>query len=100
MMTMMIMMMLMMMMWKDDADGALDPWSCFRDYGISIPWPKTGPWNIRSMAQDGTMEYPFHGPRRWNIHSICSAITWNITSSAPKFIQGLLSAPKTSKLSI
>ena len=28
MMTMMIMMMLMMMMWKDDADGALDPWSC------------------------------------------------------------------------
>ena len=29
MMTMMIMMMLMMMMWKDDADGALDRWSCF-----------------------------------------------------------------------
>ena len=28
-MTMMIMMMLMMMIWKDDADGALDPWSCF-----------------------------------------------------------------------
>ena len=25
---MMTMMMLMMMMWKDDADGALDPWSC------------------------------------------------------------------------
>ena len=29
MMMMMIMMMLMMMIWKDDADGALDPWSCF-----------------------------------------------------------------------
>ena len=28
MMMMMIMMMLMMMIWKDDADGALDPWSC------------------------------------------------------------------------
>ena len=28
-MMMMIIMMLMMMMWKDDADGALDPWSCF-----------------------------------------------------------------------
>ena len=30
MMTMMKVMMLMMMIWKDDADGALDPWSCLR----------------------------------------------------------------------
>ena len=59
----------------------------FRDYGISIPWPKTGLWNIRSMAQDGTMEYPFHGPRRWNIHSICSAITWNIDLHHSSFVQ-------------
>jgi len=27
---MMIMMMLMMLIWKDDADGALDPWSCLK----------------------------------------------------------------------
>ena len=24
-----MMIMMMMMMWKDDANGALDPWSCF-----------------------------------------------------------------------
>jgi len=35
MMTMMIMMMLMMMIWKDDADGALDPWSCLNSL---CPW--------------------------------------------------------------
>ena len=35
MMTMMIMMMLMMMMWKDDADGALDPWSCLQTVGLN-----------------------------------------------------------------
>ena len=32
---MMIMMMLMMMKWKDDSDGALDPWSCL-SYRLQI----------------------------------------------------------------
>ena len=50
--------MLMMMMWKDEADGALDPWSC------SVPNR-----NYLHLQATGTQKVNFH--IWYNLSTLC-----------------------------